>query len=78
MEEDLKWLPLRSSHIQRKNYFYFRGSGKSADFPEPHFYVTDLLGEFSGSVAKRTPFLYDPNCEKVAQKRPQAFLSHKL
>ena len=21
--DDLKWLPLRSSHIQRKNYFYF-------------------------------------------------------
>ena len=38
MEEDLKWLPLRSSHIQRKNYFYFWGSGKSADFPEPLFH----------------------------------------
>ena len=37
MEEDLKWLPLRSSHIQRKNYFYFRASGASADFPEPLF-----------------------------------------
>ena len=22
--------------------------------------------------------IYDPFCEKVAQKRPQAFLSHKL
>ena len=33
MEEDLKWLPLRSSHIQRKNYFYFRASGASADAP---------------------------------------------
>ena len=33
MEEDLKWLPLRSSHIQRKNYFYFRASGASAAAP---------------------------------------------
>ena len=36
--DDLKWLPLRSSHIQRKNYFKFRNSGKSADFPELPFH----------------------------------------
>ena len=37
-EDDLKWLPLRSSHVQRKNYFKFRNSGKSADFPELPFH----------------------------------------
>ena len=34
----MKWPPLCSGHNQRKNYFKFRGSGKSADFPEPHFH----------------------------------------
>jgi len=23
IKDNLEWLPLRSSHIQRKNYFYF-------------------------------------------------------
>ena len=31
-----------------------------------------------GSGAVDVVCLYDPFCEKVAQKRPQAFLSHKL
>ena len=29
---------LHSAHIQRKEYFKFRVSGKSADFPETHFH----------------------------------------
>ena len=29
---------LHSSHIQRKNYFYFRASGASADAPLAHFH----------------------------------------
>ena len=37
-QNDLKWLPLRFSHVQRKNYFIFRNSGKSADFPELPFH----------------------------------------
>ena len=32
----------------------------------------------AGSGAADAACLYDPFCEKVAQKRPQAFLSHKL
>ena len=31
-------LRLRSGHIQRKDCFKFRVSGKSADFPETHFH----------------------------------------
>ena len=32
---------------------------------------------FTGGVVE-TNGIYDPFCEKVAQKCPQAFLSHKL
>ena len=33
----LEWLPLRSSHIQRKNYFKFRGSETPAGVSDPPF-----------------------------------------
>ena len=33
---------LHSAHIQRKEYFKFRVSGKSADFPETHFHGKGL------------------------------------
>ena len=35
------------AHIQRKDYFYFRDSGKSADFPEPLFH-----GRFSSQIPR--------------------------
>ena len=38
MEEDLKWLPLRSSHIQRKNYFKFWGTETPAGVSVPFFH----------------------------------------
>ena len=38
MEEDLKWLPLRSSHIQRKNYFKFWGTETPAGVSVPLFH----------------------------------------
>ena len=65
MEEDLKWLPLRSSHIQRKNYFYFRGSGKSADFPEPLF-----TGAFRPKfhVSERKSQTFKQNAQKGGAK----------
>lgn len=34
----LNGLRLRFGHIQRNDYFKFRVSGKSADFPETHFH----------------------------------------
>ena len=36
--DDLECPPRCSGHIQRKNYFKFRVSEKSADFPEPLFH----------------------------------------
>jgi len=38
VEEDLKWLPLRSSHIQRKNYFKFWGTETPAGVSVPLFH----------------------------------------
>ena len=41
----MKWPPLRSSHIQRKNYFCFRDSGASADAPLSHFHGRGRKGK---------------------------------
>ena len=40
--------------------------------------VTPQRRAFAESGAATAVFRYDPTREKVAQKRPQAFLSHKL
>ena len=44
--------PLRSGRIQRNHHLKFWGSGKSADFPEPHFHSRGRKGnrQFSAPV----------------------------
>ena len=48
--DDLEWLPLRSSHLQRKNYFYICGSETPAGVSEPLFHGEKLLTEAAPSV----------------------------
>ena len=43
---------LRSSHIQRKNYFYFRASGASADAPLAHFHEEGSKGHAAFTAIK--------------------------
>ena len=57
---------------------FILASKKSADFLEAFFHARAPLGKIFWFSWKTGVFLYGPNCEKVAQKRPQAFLSHKL
>ena len=68
MEEDLKWLPLRSSHIQRKNYFYFRASGASADAPLALFHGWGLG---TNSLSQSLTALPAPS-KREPLARPQA------
>ena len=37
-KNDFEWLPLRSSHVYRKNYFKFRDIGTPAGVPISHFH----------------------------------------
>ena len=41
----MEWLPLRSSHVQRKNYFKFRGTETPAGVSVPHFHRRGREGE---------------------------------
>lgn len=62
----LEWLPLRSSHIQRKNYFKFRGQKRLRAFLTPIF---------TGGVVEENcrPTVAPPPREKVNRENPQIF-----
>ena len=51
----LEWLPLRSSHIQRKNYFKFRGSETPAGVSDPHFHGRGRGGKLPANRCTPSP-----------------------
>ena len=69
----LSLLPLvAASSPERGSFFVWRYSFRL----KCRRYKLPLRG--SWHRAAMTERVYDPFCKKVAQKRPQAFLSHKL
>jgi hypothetical protein len=69
-DNDLEWLPLRFSHIQRKNYFKFRDSGTPAGVPLSHFHSR-------GHKGKPPVNRCVPPREKVNRENPQIFPIYK-
>ena len=78
--DDFECPPRCSGHIQRKNYFKFRVSEKSADFSETHFHEGSREGErqmprYPFRLAASRQATFPKGTAELPQSKPDGFAS---
>ena len=78
--DDFECPPRCSGHIQRKNYFKFRVSEKSADFSETHFHEGGREGErqmprYPFRLAASRQATFPKGTAELPQSKPDGFAS---